>query len=827
VLSFFRDQRIGNKLFGAFVIMLTMTGTVAIVALVKMGSVNYLISHRAENAVYARTLTSQLIDAASALEEQFKAPAPPAGEAETVRARLDEMERLSARLSRHAGVFPAYAEDLLTALERLDNTAAGIRQDLADGAVRDRAACAERLRAACDRLTAASLRAVDRINREVDDAVARAARFLLILLGIASLTGLALALALGLSISGRILQITRVSREVARGNFDVVAPVSPRTDDEVNELSETFNRMTSQLSQAHRELEGYSRTLQQMVAERTRELRTSNLQVKNTMERLEEANQQLVQALRVRSEFLANMSHELCTPLNAIIGFSEVLADGGCGPLSEEQTEYVNDIHQSASHLLRMIQDLLELSKIEAGRTTLRRDTVNVFFWLFNSVKMVAPMADRKNINMELDVPEDIGDVYADQTRLNQIITNLYTNAIKFTDEGGRVLTRAWKDERNLNVSVRDSGIGIPPEHHDRIFDAFEQLDTGLKREGVGSGLGLALVKNFVTMHGGDIEVESAPGEGTCFTFTIPLATPAEAEEAAAEAAAAAAEPAPAPTGAKTVLVSSANPSVSDIVDMYLHEAGYRVEKAPPGRETVGRAAELATFAVIQDIDETDRDAWRQAEMLTRSRETRHIPLIILVANPDKTTAARARRMGAVETLIKPLDRFSLICALANLSAEEAEGDRQAPSVILVAESDPLARRLEGATLRAAGYEVREAEDGDACIQTADQERPDVIVIDIDLPPTGAFDTIVDLRRQAWAAATPLVVLAARPLTEDEESFLSGKVLQVIRKDVTMKEELTALLNHLFAHIQLQSSSEFEGDFGTWHADYPEGPPPT
>jgi DNA-binding response OmpR family regulator len=193
----------------------------------------------------------------------------------------------------------------------------------------------------------------------------------------------------------------------------------------------------------------------------------------------------------------------------------------------------------------------------------------------------------------------------------------------------------------------------------------------------------------------------------------------------------------------------------------------------------------------------------------------------------DKTTASRTRRLDVAETLTKPLDRFGLICALANLSTEEAEGQAASPSMVLLGEGDALARRMEGAALRGGGYAVREAEDSRSCLDLAVSERPDAIVMDIDLPPVGAFDTIVELRRQSWATAIPLIVLTGRELTTEEENFLSGKVLQVVHKDLNMKQELVGLLNHLFANIQLQSSSAPEGDFGTWAADYSDSPPPT
>jgi signal transduction histidine kinase len=276
--------------------------------------------------------------------------------------------------------------------------------------------------------------------------------------------------------------------------------VEIRTGDELEELADTFNQMAARLRESYNNLE-------QQVAERTHELG--------------EAITQLEATSRHKSDFLANMSHELRTPLNAIIGFSEVLLERMFGEINAKQKEYLQDILSSGRHLLSLINDILDISKVEAGRMELQLAPMDLRFVLQNAVSLVRERATRQGINVALDVDDSVGTIEADERRVKQILLNLLSNALKFTPAGGRVMLTAVRIDDAVQISVRDTGIGIRSEDRDRIFEEFQQAGPGKAVEG--TGLGLALAKRFIEMHGGRIWVESTVGAGSEFTFTLPL----------------------------------------------------------------------------------------------------------------------------------------------------------------------------------------------------------------------------------------------------------------------------------------------------------------
>jgi signal transduction histidine kinase len=281
-----------------------------------------------------------------------------------------------------------------------------------------------------------------------------------------------------------------------------------RTGDELEELAETFNQMATRLRDSYNNLE-------QQVEERTRELGQAIIELES--------------ASRHKSDFLANMSHELRTPLNAIIGFSEVLLERMFGDINSKQKEYLQDILSSGRHLLSLINDILDISKVEAGRMELQPGPVDLRFVLQNAISLVRERATRQGISLALDIDQSVGAIEADERRVKQILFNLLSNALKFTPAGGRVMVTAALLGDAVQISVRDTGIGIKSEDQDRIFEEFQQAGPGKAVEG--TGLGLALAKRFVEMHGGRIWVESAVGTGSSFTFTLPLHRPSQAAE--------------------------------------------------------------------------------------------------------------------------------------------------------------------------------------------------------------------------------------------------------------------------------------------------------
>jgi signal transduction histidine kinase len=271
-----------------------------------------------------------------------------------------------------------------------------------------------------------------------------------------------------------------------------------RTGDELEALASEFNDMAKQLEEVYAELE-------RKVAERTNQLEVAN---------------------RHKSEFLASMSHELRTPLNAIIGFSEVLQERMFGDMNEKQLEYVKDINESGMHLLSLINDILDLSKIEAGRMELDLSRFHVPSAIGNALTLMRERASRHFVTLRSAVDERVGEITGDERKFKQILLNLLSNAVKFTPEGGKIEVRASRVDGRIEIAVADNGVGIAPEDHTAVFEEFRQIGTDYTTKSEGTGLGLALTRKFVELHGGSIRLQSEPGKGSTFSFTLPETQP-------------------------------------------------------------------------------------------------------------------------------------------------------------------------------------------------------------------------------------------------------------------------------------------------------------
>ena len=323
------------------------------------------------------------------------------------------------------------------------------------------------------------------------------------------LAGLLFAASAGVYVARRMVapirSIQAGAAQIARGNLE--QRIDVRTGDELEALAEEFNNMAKQLQESYADLE-------RKVEERTRDLA--------------EKSRQLTVANQHKSEFLANMSHELRTPLNAIIGFSEVLQERMFGELNAKQAEYIDDIHSSGHHLLSLINDILDLSKIEAGHMELDRTAFHLPSAIDNAMTLMRERASRNSIALRAAIAEDIGEIVADERKVKQILLNLLSNAVKFTPDGGSIAVSARQTDGQIEIAVADSGVGIAPEDQAVVFEEFRQVGSDYTKKSEGTGLGLALTRKFVELHGGQIRLESSPGQGSVFTFTLPLAAGAD-----------------------------------------------------------------------------------------------------------------------------------------------------------------------------------------------------------------------------------------------------------------------------------------------------------
>ncbi len=409
------------------------------------------------------------------------------------------------------------------------------------------------------------------------------------------------------------------------------------------------------------DIERMNADLERKVKERTQELEVVNL-------KLQDSNRDLQRANSMKSEFLANMSHELRTPLNAIIGFSELLLDKSFGALTEEQRDYVVDILSSGRHLLELINDILDLSKIEAGKMKLSLEVFDLAPAIEEAMALLRVEAGRKHIELCSEVPDPDLQVQADRSKLKQIMYNLLSNAVKFTPPAGRVVLKAQSDGDVLTVSVRDSGIGIREEDQQRIFQAFTQVDASYSRKYQGTGLGLTLVKKFVEMHGGMVRLESRFGEGSSFTFTIPnlpvgeafageVPPSAPASGAGRPAGDAIRPPASPPAGdGDLILVVEDNPSNMKLVSELLKAHGYRVVESATGEEALDALKFIHPDLILMDIQLPGMDGLQVARTMGEDPETRGIPVVALTAHAMKGDEARAREAGCVGYIPKPID---------------------------------------------------------------------------------------------------------------------------------------------------------------------------
>jgi PAS domain S-box-containing protein len=487
---------------------------------------------------------------------------------------------------------------------------------------------------------------------------------------------------------------------------------------------------------------------------------------------------------KLKSQFLANMSHELRTPLNSIIGFSRVILKGIDGPVTDLQQQDLTAIYNSGQHLLGLINDILDLSKIEAGKMELTFDEVDIEKLVKSVMSTVIGLIKDKPVRLEEDIEENLPVVKADSMRVRQILINLFSNAAKFTDEGS-IKVVAKREKNFVRISVVDSGPGISEEDQKKLFQAFSQVDASATRATGGTGLGLSICQELVTMHDGDIDVKSVVGEGSTFHFTLPLYYPENEVEVFEQAAESEMD-----SDLPLVLAIDDDEQVIGLYDRYLSAQGYQVVALTDPRKALERVKALQPHAITLDIMMPGYDGWQVLEEIKSDPETQHIPIVVCSIVED---TQKGYALGATDYLLKPIIEDDLIGALGRISQNGSIRN------VLVIDDDPddlrLIEKYLGETRK---YEPRLAEGGLAGWDQIVSHPPEAVILDLFMPEMDGFEIINAMQKYNNLKDIPVIIISGGDISVTQQEKLSKLNHHLLQKgSLDSKELLEALENSL------------------------------
>jgi signal transduction histidine kinase/CheY-like chemotaxis protein len=487
---------------------------------------------------------------------------------------------------------------------------------------------------------------------------------------------------------------------------------------------------------------------------------------------IKEKSQQLETANQHKSQFLANMSHELRTPLNAIIGLTDMLMSNPARFGTDKALEPLRRVHRAGNHLLGLINQILDLSKIEAGKLELHLENVRILPLIDEVVGTARPLAEQNKNILTVDCPHDLPSIEIDAMRLRQIILNLLSNACKFTKSGSiklQVRMALHKDQHFVEIAVIDTGIGMTPEQMSRLFEEFSQADASTERQYGGTGLGLAITRQLCQMMGGEVTVASEPGKGSTFTVRLPFAAVRVADAPAARAAKAAA----AERGRDYVLVIDDDETARDLIADYLAQAGFNVITAADGREGLRRAKEYYPIAITLDVIMPDIDGWTVLAALRGDPELADIPTIMTTIVDEQR---HGMTLGAVGYLTKPIDREKLVDLIAKYRAPSG------PTRVLLVEDDATQRGLIRSWLEPQNWSLIEAENGRVALDRLSERVVDVILLDLMMPEMDGFELVAEIQKHPAWSQIPVIVITARDLTAEDHARLNSRIEMILRK---------------------------------------------
>ncbi len=511
---------------------------------------------------------------------------------------------------------------------------------------------------------------------------------------------------------------------------------------------------------------------------------------------LELRNREVERVTKLKSKFLASMSHELRTPLNAIVGFSDLLAEGTPGDLNDKQKRFVNHIKQGSAHLLQLINDILDLSKIEAGQLDLRCEDFQIKTALPEVLSTIRPLAVAKNIQIEQKMESD-QHVYADRVRFKQILYNLLSNAVKFTPKAGRIDIDCHGDGNSVCISVTDTGVGIRAEDQAVIFEEFRQVEGPAGTTQEGTGLGLAITKRLVEQQGGGISLESEFGKGSRFTFTLPAGSRGAETPLVNEP--------PSPSivigegrGKPLILVVDDEVTARELLASYLCPE-YRIAMAESGEEAVKQARQLRPDAITLDVMMPGGNGFETLAALKKAPETANIPIII-VSIVDQKQVGFA--LGAVDYLVKPVRKPVLLETIRKYVLPQSDEN----DAILLVDDDPRALELLEETLRSAGYETESVRSGTRALEVLSSKLVSAVVLDLLMPGMDGFEVIRHVRQEATLRELPIFVMTAKSLTKAELAVLTRETQALFHKNGSWQQQLTVEVGRVFQGRKLAKS---------------------
>jgi PAS domain S-box-containing protein len=498
----------------------------------------------------------------------------------------------------------------------------------------------------------------------------------------------------------------------------------------------------------------------------------------------QQAVEEMREVDRLKSQFLANMSHELRTPLNSIIGFARVILKGIDGPITELQQQDLTAIFNSGQHLLGLINDVLDLSRIEAGKMDLTFDEVNISDLISSVMSTAAGLVKDKPIKLKSDIAEELPLVRADAMRIRQVLINFMSNAAKFTEEGEIVIKAVLEEPTNkqpvVMVSVSDTGPGISQEDQEKLFQRFSQVDASLTRKVGGSGLGLSICHHLIQMHNGQIGVHSTPGKGSTFYFSIPVV------QAKLQ-----------PDGTETervILAIDDEPQITSLYERYLQPKGFQVVGLNDPAKAKERVKQLKPFAITLDIMMPGYDGWQILTELKSSPETRDIPVVVCSIVEDEE---KGFSLGAADYLVKPILEEDLLASLDRLNGDGSIRE------VLVIDDDPNDLRLLGKMLTEQGkYKATLAEGGPAGWNTIKSTTPHAIVLDLFMPEMDGFTILEKLRKDKKLRMLPVIVITGADLNAEQQKQLEDLGQRLLQKSALKEKDLIELVENALQRVK-------------------------